>query len=126
MWRPNNPQWWSLALVAMLLVLLWPSSDDKSLAVKFVNWAVDPKGELPILPGPFDLGLGDDADAVSVHDMITQQYDELYAKGGWTRERLELKVMEEPFSPATERQVLAGIGVIAALVVWRLGGRAGK
>ena len=123
MWRPSNVQWWGLAAVALLLVLLWPSGDDKSLAVKFINWAADPKNELPIRPGPLALGLGDDAEAVTEHDMMTLQYDDLYEKGGWTRTRLELKVLEEPFNPATERQVLAGFGVMSALALWRWGAK---
>jgi hypothetical protein len=48
-------------------------------------------------------------------------YDELYVKGGWTRTRLELKVASDPFNPATERQVLTGIGVLTAFLVWRFG-----
>ena len=75
------------------------SGDDKSLAVKFVNWAVDPRSELPILPDQLALGLGDDPDAVDDRDLQVQQYDALYLKGGWTRKRLELKVARDPFNP---------------------------
>ena len=50
-------------------------------------------------------------------------YDELYDKGGWTRMRLELKVAGDPFNAATERQILTGIGVVAAFLSWRLLGR---
>jgi hypothetical protein len=90
-----------------------------------VNWAVDPTDQLPTLPDQLGLGAGDDPDAVSAHDLQTQQYDALYLKGGWTRRRLELKVARDPFNPATERQLLTAIGVMTALVVWRLGGRTG-
>jgi hypothetical protein len=112
-----------LVIVALFLVVAWPSDADESLALKFVNWAVDPGDELPILPGPFALGRGDDVDAVDYHDLQTRMYDELYARGGWTRMRLKLKVAGEPFKPGTERQVLAGIGVLTAFLVWRFGAR---
>ena len=124
MWRPNNVQWWVLVVVALLIVFAWPPRDDKSLAAKFVNWAVDPRNELPVLPDQLPLGLGDDPDAVAAHDQQTQQYDALYLKGGWTRRRLLLKVAGDPFNPATERQILTAIAVVTAFVVWRWGGRA--
>ena len=123
MWRPNNIQWWLLAIVALLIVFVWPPSDDKSLAVQFVNWAVDPSNELPILPNQLALGLGDDPDAVAAHDLQTQQYDALYLKGGWTRQRLELKVARDPLKPSIERQLLTGIAVATGFLVWRFGGR---
>jgi hypothetical protein len=118
---PTNAQWWILFVVALLLVAVWPS-EDRSLAVKFVNWAVDPANRLPILPGPFAPGQGDDLETVNAHDLQTRMYDELYNKGGWTRLRLELKVANDPFDPGTERQVLTGIGVVTAFLVWRFGG----
>ncbi|OLE82514.1 MAG: hypothetical protein AUF76_09210 [Acidobacteria bacterium 13_1_20CM_2_65_9] len=123
MWRPNNFQWWVLLIVALLIVVVWPPRDDKSLAAKFVNWAVDPRNELPVLPEQLPLGLGDDPGAVAAHDLRTQQYDALYLKGGWTRKRLELKVAGDPFNPATERQVLTAIAVVTAFLVWRVGRR---
>lgn len=123
MWQPKNSTWWLLATVALLIVFVWPPSDDKSLAAKVVNWAVDPRDELPVLPPQLALGLGDDPDAVAAHDMITQQYDTLYAKGGWTRRRLELKVAGDPMNPATERQLLVALAVIAGFLAWRVGGR---
>jgi hypothetical protein len=121
MWRPNNSQWWLLFVVALFIVFAWPPGDDRSLIVKLVNWAVDPRNELPVLPDQLPLGLGDDPDAVAAHDMLVQQYDALFLKGGWTRTRLELKVARDPFNPATERQLLTALGVVAALVTWRLG-----
>jgi hypothetical protein len=123
MWRPDNFQWWLLVIVAMLIVFAWPPRDDRSLAVKFVNWGVDPWDELPVLPAQLSLGLGDDPDAVAAHDLLTQQYDALYLKGGWTRKRLELKVAGDPMNPSTARQLLTGLGVMTAFLVWRLGGR---
>jgi hypothetical protein len=122
-WQPTDVQWWLIVIVAVLVVFLWPPGDDKSLALKVVNWAVDPKGELPTLPDQLALGMGDDPDAVYARDLQVQQYDALYLKGGWTRRRLELKVARDPVNPATERQVLTGLAVVTALLVWRLGGR---
>lgn len=121
--RPTGLQWWLLAIVALLIVFVWPPTDDRSLAVKFVRWAVDPADELPVLPGQLALGLGDDPDAVAAHDMQTQQYDALYLKGGWTRTRLELKVTRDPMNPATERQLLVGLAVITGFLAWRFWGR---
>ena len=120
--QPTNAQWWILFVVALLLVAVWPSADDRSLAVKFVNWAVDPRDTLPVLPGPFAPGQGDDLETVNAHDLQTRMYDELYDKGGWTRLRLELKVASDPLDPGTERQVLTAIGVATAFLVWRFGG----
>ena len=120
-WQPSNAQWWVLVTVAAFVVIAWPADNDRSLALKLTNWAVDPKDELPILPGPFALGQGDDVDAVESHDLQTRMYDELYNKGGWMRTRLELKVANDPFDPATERQVLTAIAVLTAFLVWRFG-----
>ncbi len=123
MWRPNNFQWWLLVVVALLIVFAWPPTDDRSLAVKVVNWSVDPWDALPVLPDQLALRLGDDPDAVAAHDQQTQQYDALYLKGGWTRTRLQLKVARDPINPSTERQALTAIGVLTALVVWRMAAR---
>jgi hypothetical protein len=121
MWQPNVVQWRILAVVTLLIVFAWPPQDDRSLAVKIVNWAVDPFGTLPVLPDPLALGHGDDPDAVAEHDVQVQRYDEMYLKGGWTRKRLELKVARDPFNPSTERQLLALIAVVTVLAVWRAG-----
>ena len=120
MWQPNNHQWWLMLIVASAIVFVLPPADDRSLAVKFVNWAVDPRGELPVLPPQLGLGQGDDPERVAAHDLQTQQYDARYLEGGWTRKRLELKVATDPFNPSTERQVLTLAGVVAVLLVWRL------
>jgi len=126
MFRPNNLQWWFLIIVALLIVFVWPPGDDKSLAAKFVNSAVDPRDVLPVLPPQLGLGVGDDPDAVYQRDLQVQQYDALYLKGGWTRRRLELKVADDPFNPATERQILVAIAVVAAFLAWRFGGEKKK
>jgi hypothetical protein len=123
MWQPGAGQWWALLIVTLLIVALWPPSTDRSLAVKFVNWVVDPRDELPTLPGPLAFGQGDDPEVVNAHDLQTRMYDELYAKGGWMRTRLDLKVARDPFNPSTERQILVAIGIAAAFVTWRFGVR---
>ena len=123
MWQPRNAPWWCLVVVALLVVFVWPPRGDKSLAVKVVNWAVDPFSELPVLPAQLGLGVGDDVEAVNARDTIVQHYDELYLRGGWTRRRLRLKVATDPLNPATERQVLTGIGVLTAFLVWRFAAR---
>lgn len=107
----------------MLIVSVWPPRDERSLAIKVVNWAVDPWNELPVLPPQLPLGQGDDPDAVYQRDLQTQQYDALYLKGGWTRTRLELKVARDPLDPGTVRQVLTMAGVVVALLAWRLHGK---
>lgn len=119
MWQPSNPQWWTLVTIALLIVVVWPPQEERSLAVKLVNRAVDPRNELPLLPGPLPIGQEDTLEAVNVHDLQTRMYEELYAKGGWTRMRLVLKVARDPFDPGTERQVLVLVGVVTAFVVWR-------
>jgi hypothetical protein len=120
-WQPSNRQWWALVVVALIIVFVWPPAEDRSLVVKLVNWAVDPRDELPVLPAQLGLGQGDDPALVEQRDMQVQQYDALYNKGGWARRRLALKVATDPFNPSTERQLLVVFGVLSALVVWRLG-----
>ena len=125
MWQPNNRQWWVLVVAALFITCAWPPSrpgplgNDKSLAMKFVNWAVDPRGELPVMPPPFTFANGDDPDAVMEHDTQTLNYGVLYLKGGWTRRRLQLKVAGDPFNPSTERQLLVALGVATVFLVWR-------
>jgi hypothetical protein len=112
-----------LVAFAVLLVCVWPPANDRSLVVKLVNWAVDPRGELPVLPEPFALGAGDDPDTVAEHDAQVQAYDSLYLKGGWMRRRLEWKVARDPFNAATERQVILALGLVTAFVFWRVNTR---
>jgi len=119
----RDTRWGAVGLVALLLVAAWPPQGDRSLAAKFVNWAVDPAGHLPVLPDPLPLGLGDDPEAVETHDAEARLYDDMYRQGGWTRRRLELKVARDPFNPSTTRQVLTGFAVLTALYAWRLGSR---
>jgi hypothetical protein len=121
--RPSNSQWWFLLFVALAIVFLWPPRDNRSLAVKFVNWAVDPWDELPIEPEPLPLGAGDNPQAVELHDTQMQQYDAVSLKGGWTQRRLDLKVADDPFDPSTERQILTGMAVMSVFLAWRWGRR---
>jgi hypothetical protein len=107
-------------IAALTIVFLWPPQGDHSLAVKVVRWAVDPLDRLPTLPAQLPLGQGDDLDAVNARDELVQQYDALYLKGGWTRKRLELKVVNDPIRPTTMRQLLLLASVITALVGWRV------
>lgn len=123
MWQPNNLQWWILVSVALFIVIAWPPAEDRSLAFKFVNWVVDPRDQLPVLPPQLGFGVGDDPVAVAEHDAQVQHYDELYAQGGWMRKRLELKVASDPFNRATERQLLVAFGVLSAFLVWRFSGK---
>ena len=112
-----------LVLVAALVSGVALAENRRILATKFVNWAVDPRGLLPVLPPALPLGLGDDPDAVEAHDAETRLYDDLYRKGGWMRLRLEFKVMDDPFDASTTRQVLTLAAVLAGLYAWRLGTR---
>jgi len=118
-WQPTNRQWWVLVFVVLFVIAAWPPQDDRSLAAKFVNWTVDPSDALPVLPDQLGLGEGDNPDAVNARDTQVQQYDTLYAKGGWTRRRLLLKVARDPLSPGTERQLLLALGALTAFLVWR-------
>jgi hypothetical protein len=117
---PTPWQWWLIVLAALAIVVTWPPADGKSLAVTFVNWVVDPAGQLPVLPPQLPLGKGDDPDAVEAHDSLVRQYDALYMKGGWTRRRLVLKVAGEPVRPSTMRQLLMAAAVVLGLVTWRV------
>lgn len=121
--KTRDVEWGLLGLVALLLVSAWPPQGGRSLAAKFVNWVVDPMDRLPVLPDALPLGLGDDPEAVEAHDAEVRLYDDLYLQGGWTRQRLELKVARDPFNPSTTRQLLTGAAVLTALYAWRLGSR---
>ena len=115
-------RWWALFGVILFVIAAWPPDGDRSLAAKFVNWAVDPAGELPVLPPQLGYGLGDDPVAVEERDAQVRRYDDLYNQGGWTRKRLELKVAGDPLPRGTERQlllVLAAAATFAALMFRR-------
>jgi hypothetical protein len=120
MWQPNRAQWSIIWTVAALLVLAWPPDTGRSLAVKTVNWAVDPAGALPQLPPPLPMGLDDNGDAVAAHDAEEAEYYRLHNRSRTLRWRMDLKTAGEPLDPSTERQLLVGIAVLSALGVWRL------
>lgn len=108
-----------LLALALLIVAAWPPDNDRSLALKFVNFAVDPLGHLPILPPQLGLGVGDDPAAVETHDEQVRRYDALYGQSGFTRWRLRLKVAGDPLSAGTERQLLLAAGAVGAYLLWR-------
>jgi len=116
-------RWWPLFGVILFVILAWPPEGDRSLMAKFVNWAVDPAGELPVLPPQLGYGLGDDPVAVEERDAQVRRYDELYNRGGWTRKRLELKVAGDPLPRGTERQLLLVLAAAAIFGVFMLGRR---
>ena len=120
MWQPNTAQWRVIWIVAVLLILGWPPDQGRSLAMKAANWLADPTNSLPALPDQLPIGLDDNADAVAVHDAQEAEYYRQYASSSVTRLRMTLKVATDPFDPSTERQILAGIGILSALAVWRL------
>lgn len=109
--------------VALFVIAAWPPDEDKSLLAKFVNWAVDPAGDLPALPPQLGYGLGDDPQAVEERDAQVRHYDELYNRGGWTRARLELKVAGDPLPRGTERQLLLALAAAAVFAILMLGRR---
>ena len=117
---PTRGGLWVLFVTALLMVVAWPPRDERSVAIKLVNWAVDPSGVLPILPPQLGYGLSDDPHAVEERDAIVRQYDELYARGGITRARLQLKVAGDPFNRATERQALLLLGVVVLFLTLRM------
>ena len=121
MWQPGRTGWWVLLAVALIIVGAWPPEHDSSLAMKVVNWAVDPFDRLPVLPPQLGFGVSDDYLAVEAHDAQVRRYDALYNSGGLTRTRLQLKVATDPFNPSTERQLLLAFGVVVAFAVWRSG-----
>jgi hypothetical protein len=118
MWQPTSASWRLIWTGAIVLVLAWPS-ENGSLAMKAVNWAADPRQSLPRAPSPLALGRGDDMEAVQLHDAEEAEYYRLYNSSQFSRLRLALRDLEDPFDPSTERQVLVGLGVCLALLVWR-------
>ena len=120
--QPNPRAWWVLLAVTLAVVVAWPPHEGNSLAVKIVNWAADPTGQLPVLPPQLGMGLGDDPQVVELRDAQVRRYDDLFNQGGLMRRRLELKVATDPFNPVTERQLLLVVGVLVWFAAWRLGG----
>jgi hypothetical protein len=106
--------------LAVFLLLAWPA-ENGTLAVKAIRWLADPRGTLPTPPSPLSMELGDNADAVAEHDAQEQEYYRVVGSSDWVRGRMRLKELNDPFEPATARQLLVGIAVISALIIWRIG-----
>lgn len=122
LFQPNKKQWPVIWVVAAILILFWPGRESPSLAVKAVNYAADPFHRLPVFPPPLPLGLGDDAEAVILHDMQENAYYDAYESSALNRFRLTLRDWSDPRDPVTERQILVGLAVLGVLLVWRLEG----
>jgi len=122
-WQPNTAQWRVIWIVAVVLILCWPPDSGRSLAVKAANWLADPNNSLPSLPSQLPIGLDDNGDAVAAHDAEEAEYYRAYTSSRVTRLRMTLKTASDPLDPSTERQILAGVGILSALAVWRLNGR---
>ena len=91
--------------------------------MKTVNWLADPAGSLPALPAQLPIGLDDNGDAVAAHAAQEAEYYRQYASSSVTRLRMKLKAARDPLDASTERQILAGVGILSALAVWRLNGK---
>ena len=122
-WRPNPLQWRLIWILAVVIVLFWPLQRSRSLAIKALNWAADPANTLPRLPGEFSLEDGEDPVAVTAHDNQEAEYNRVYASSRLARLRIRARDMPDPFDPSTQQQVLAAIGVLGGLLIWRLGAR---
>ena len=120
MWQPNAAQWRVIWIVALLLILAWPPEQGRSLGMKIVNFMADPYDLLPTKPDPLPIGLDDNGDAVTAHDALEAEYYRQYSSSLWTQLRMKLKNAGDPFDALTERQMLAGIGILSLLALWRL------
>jgi hypothetical protein len=118
MWQPTPAHWRLIWIAAAVSILAWPAQNG-SLAVKAVNWAADPFQQLPATPSPLALGRGDDMEAVQHHDAEEAAYYAMYNGSRLARVRFMLRDLEDPFDPSTERQILVGLGIVLALLVWR-------
>jgi hypothetical protein len=122
-WQPNATQWRIIWIVAVFLILSWPPDKGRSLGVKITIWLADPRHTLPTMPEPLPIALDDNGDAVSEHDTLEAEYHRQYESSAFMRFRMTLKEAMDPFDPSTERQILAGIGILSALAVWRINGK---
>jgi len=93
------------------------------LAIKALNWAADPMNKLPRQPGEFSFEGGEDPVAVTAHDTQEAEYNRVYASSRLARLRMRLRDMPDPFAPSTQQQLLAAVGVLGGLLIWRLGAR---
>ena len=88
--------------------------------MKVVSWAVDPFASLPEPPALLPMGLDDDGDAVTEHDMLETAYLQARERSALNRWRMDVKSGGDPLAPPTQRQLLVGLAVMAALAVWRM------
>ena len=123
MWQPNSAQRRIIWTIAIFMALAWPPREGGSLAVKGVRWLADPGNQLPAMPPPLPMGLGDNGDAVAEHDRQMGEYYEFVDRSATNRLRLRLKEAEEPLDPTTMRQLLTVVGVVSVLAVWQLNAR---
>lgn len=123
MWQPDRRQWTLIWAVAVVVILGWPPDAGRSLGAKLVNWGVDPRNTLPSMPPPLPMGLDDDGDAVAAHDLLERSYYDERNRSAATRLRIDLKNSTDPFDRTTQRQLLVGIGLVSALLIWQMDGR---
>ena len=107
--------WTTFAVV----VLLWPV-EGGSLVIRTAHFVVDPTGELPTMPPPLSLMEGDNGDAVMAHDAQQNAYYDAYESSALTRARMRVRDWHDPLPAGTQRDLLLGLAVFAALLVWRL------
>jgi hypothetical protein len=122
-WQPNSTQWRIIWIVSVLLILCWPPDKGRSLGLKIANWVSDPRHTLPTMPAPLPIALDDNGDAVTEHDALEAEYYRQYQSSALTRFRMMLKETTDPFDPSTERQILAGVGILSALAIWKINGK---
>jgi len=126
-WQLNHSQWRVIWIIGVLLVLAWPPDQERSLAIKGVNWLADPMGALPAPPAdPFAPDFDEHAGPGSGYQTAraeSEEFERLYADSTVARLRLRLKDASNFFSPSTDRQVLMGLVVLGVLGIWRLGAR---
>jgi hypothetical protein len=121
-WQPARSQWWIIWAVALLVILAWPPDEGRSLGAKALSRAVDPTNSLPALPTQLPIGLDDDGDAVAAHDLQERSYFDYRNRSALMRWRLAARDATDPFERSTQRQLLVGLIVLAALTVWRMDG----
>ena len=118
--QPNKRQWRVIWVVTAVLLLFWPLAGAHSLAAKALNFAADPLSNLPVLPPPLPMGLGDNADAVIQYDQAVSEYYDAWDSSVWIRLRIRMRDWRDPLDPTTERQMLVAFAVLGALLTWRL------
>lgn len=109
-------------MAAVWVILSWPDVSG-SLAVKAINWIADPFQSLPAEPRPIPMGLGDNVEAIQAHDAQEAEYYRVHDSSEFGRLRLWLRDLQDPLDPSTERQLVMGFAVAAALGIWRLDSR---